>query len=84
MGSRQAHRKEPELLDDERVRDHAFKCISMLLPKLPTKHNYKVIFMTRPIEQVLKSQRAMKLRLSTKGATLDDEQLGRGLLAHPG
>jgi hypothetical protein len=36
--------KEPELLDDERVRDHAFKCISMLLPKLPTKHNYKLIF----------------------------------------
>ena len=74
--------KEPELLDDEALNGHAVKCISMLLPKLPAKHDYKVIFMTRPIEEVVRSQRAMITRLNTQGAALDEEQLRRGLAAH--
>jgi LPS sulfotransferase NodH len=54
----------------------------MLLQQMPLKHNYKVIFMTRPIEEVAVSQRAMISRLATKGAELDNEQLQRGLKMH--
>jgi hypothetical protein len=54
----------------------------MLLPALPTKHQYKVIFVLRPIAEVVASQRAMTTRLGTKGANLESEQLVRGLRAH--
>ena len=74
--------KKPELLDDKAVEGHAIKCISMLLPAMPAKHQYKVIFMLRPIAEVVASQRAMTCRLGTKGPSLDAEQLERGLRAH--
>jgi hypothetical protein len=70
--------KKPELLDDAKVEGRAIKCISMLLPALPTKHRYKVIFMIRPIAEVMASQQAMTSRLGTKGASLDHDQLERG------
>jgi LPS sulfotransferase NodH len=54
----------------------------MLLPRMPLKHNYKVIFMTRPIEEVVRSQRAMIDRRATKTAELESAQLQRGLRAH--
>ncbi len=74
--------KRPELLDDNKVNGRAIKCISALLPALPTHHHYKVIFMLRPIAQVVASQCAMLARLGTKGANLDPEKLGRALRAH--
>lgn len=74
--------KKPELLDDPTVEGRAIKCISMLLPQLPTRHQYKVIFMTRPIAEVVTSQTAMTTRVGTKGAQLDRAQLERGLRAH--
>jgi predicted AlkP superfamily phosphohydrolase/phosphomutase/tetratricopeptide (TPR) repeat protein len=74
--------KKPELLDDPAVEGRAIKCISMLLPALPEKHQYKVIFMLRPIAEVVASQQAMTNRLGTKGANLESEQLERGLRAH--
>jgi tetratricopeptide (TPR) repeat protein len=74
--------KKPELLDDESIQGKAIKCISMLLPSLPGKHQYKVIFMMRPIAQVIASQKAMTSRLGTRGASLDHDQLERGLRAH--
>ncbi len=74
--------KKPDLLDEEGLEGRAIKCISMLLSKMPTKHSYKVIFMTRPIEEVVVSQRAMVNRLATRGAELDTEQLQRGMTAH--
>ncbi len=74
--------KKPELLDQENLDGQAIKCISMLLERMPLKHNYKVIFMTRPIEEVVVSQAAMLNRRATKGASLDDDQLERGLTAH--
>jgi predicted AlkP superfamily phosphohydrolase/phosphomutase/Flp pilus assembly protein TadD len=74
--------KKPELLDDEAVAGRAIKCISMLLPAVPQKHQYKVVFMLRPIAEVVASQRAMTTRLGTKGANLEPEQLERGLRAH--
>jgi len=74
--------KKPELLDDEAVAGRAIKCISMLLPALPEKHQYKVVFMLRPIAEVVASQQTMTKRLGTKGANLEPEQLERGLRAH--
>ena len=74
--------KNPEILDGQGLDGRAIKCISMLLQKMPLKHNYKVIFMTRPIEEVVASQNAMVNRLTTKGAELDPEQLQRGLRGH--
>ena len=74
--------KKPELLDDAKVEGRAIKCISMLLPALPTKHHYKAIVMIRPIAEVMASQQAMMSRLGTKGASLDYDQLERGLRAH--
>jgi len=74
--------KNKELLDDKTVEGNAIKCISMLLPSLPTKHQYKVIFMLRPIAEVVASQRAMITRLGSKGANLEPPQLERGLRAH--
>jgi len=74
--------KKPELLDQEDLNGCAIKCISMLLPRMPLKHNYKVIFMTRPIEEVIVSQSAMVKRLETKAAELDSAQLKRGLRGH--
>ncbi|MGH7983807.1 MAG: alkaline phosphatase family protein [Candidatus Udaeobacter sp.] len=74
--------KNKELLDDQTVEGHAIKCVSMLLPSLPTKHQYKVIFMLRPIAEVVASQQAMTTRLGSKGANLEPSQLERGLRAH--
>ena len=74
--------KHPELLDDEAVNGRAIKCVSMLLPRMPAKHDYKLIFMRRPIAEVVASQQAMTTRLGTKSADLDSEQLARGLRAH--
>ena len=74
--------KKPELLDDPVVEGRAIKCISMLLRYLPPQHQYKVIFMTRPIAEVVASQAAMTTRLGTKGADLEPQQLERGLRAH--
>ncbi|MGI8890225.1 MAG: alkaline phosphatase family protein [Chthoniobacterales bacterium] len=74
--------KKPELLDDEALEGRAIKCISMLLPRMPAQHHYKVIFMTRPITEVVVSQKAMTTRLGTSGADLEADQLERGLRAH--
>ena len=74
--------KKPELLDDEAVAGRAIKCISMLLPALPEKHQYKVIFMLLPIAEVVASQHAMTTRLGTQGSNLDPAQLELGLRAH--
>jgi sulfotransferase family protein len=74
--------KRPELLDDDAIAGKAIKCISMLLPKMPAKHHYKVIFMMRPMEEVAKSQRSMIKRLNSSGPVLDEAQLLRGLAAH--
>jgi tetratricopeptide (TPR) repeat protein len=74
--------KKPELLDQDGLDGCAIKCISMLLSRMPPKHNYKVIFMTRPIEEVVRSQRAMIDRRAAKTAEIESAQLIRGLRAH--
>jgi predicted Zn-dependent protease len=43
----------------EQAAGKATKVISALLPHLPPRHRYTVIFMTRPIEQIARSQQTM-------------------------
>jgi len=74
--------KKPSLLDEEGLDEKVIKAISMLIPKLPKKHSYKVIFMTRPIHEVAASQATMIGRLGTAGADLDHQQLTRQLVNH--
>ena len=46
--------KRPLLI--EQAHGKATKVISALIPALPPKHKYKIIFMTRPVEEVVASQ----------------------------
>ncbi|MEZ6093784.1 MAG: alkaline phosphatase family protein [Pirellulaceae bacterium] len=70
----------PEII--ERAEGKATKVISMLLPFLPHTHRYKIIFMLRPIDEVVASQRKMIERLQTEGAKLDEADLVRNLTLH--
>jgi len=74
--------RHPELLDGDDMNGRAIKCLSMLLRSMPAHHDYKVLFMTRPIDQVIASQTRMIQRLATDGARLEDRDLMRGLTSH--
>ncbi len=74
--------KKPDLLEGEEFSCVAIKCISMLLPKMPTHHNYKVIFMVRSVEEVVASQSQMIRRRNTQGAALDEQSLLKSLTIH--
>lgn len=43
----------------EQAKGKVVKIISALLPSLPVKHRYKIIYMTRPVTEVVESQWAM-------------------------
>ena len=47
----------------EKARGRVVKVISMLLPSLPSKHRYRILFMARPIEEVAASQEKMRAAL---------------------
>ncbi len=49
--------KNPRLL--EQAKGKVVKVISALLPCLPTRHRYKIVFMKRPVEEVVRSQWTM-------------------------
>ena len=53
------------------------KVVHLLLMDLPGDHRYRVVFMRRPLEEVLKSQTAMLQRQGQAGANLSPEQLGK-------
>ncbi len=53
-------REHPELLRE--AGGKAVKVISMLLPFLPRRHRYKIIFMDRPVQEVQASQQKMLAR----------------------
>ena len=52
--------KDPRIL--EKAKGQAVKVISALLPSLPGKHRYKILYMVRPVAQVVNSQWAMLAR----------------------
>ena len=53
--------KNPEVLDS--AEGKAVKVVSSLLPKLPAGHEYRIVFMCRPLEEVISSQDRMLSRL---------------------
>lgn len=58
------------------------KVISLLLPSLPSRFSYKVIFMERPLAEVVASQAAMIQKLGTQGSALAPEAMARALENH--
>jgi len=56
--------KNPRLI--EQAEGKAVKVVSALLPSLPGKHRYTIIYMVRPTEQVVDSQWAMLARQGTQ------------------
>jgi hypothetical protein len=55
--------KDPTCIDE--TEGKVVKVISYLLPALPPNHQYRVIFMQRPLAEVLKSQEEMLKRRGT-------------------
>lgn len=58
------------------------KVISQLLFALPPAHDYRIIFMQRPLAEVVASQSEMIRRRGTTGAALAPAALIAGLQAH--
>jgi len=60
----------------------AVKVISSLLMSLSGSHEYRVLFMTRPLEEVVASQAAMIVNLGTRGSSLPAQTMMAALRAH--
>ena len=56
--------------------------ISSLLFALPIHRKYRVLFLLRPIEEVVRSQAAMIERLGTKGPAVGESMMAAALKAH--
>ena len=56
------------------------KIVAPLLPRLPSGREYRVIFMERPLAEILASQRAMLARLGKTGANTTDAKLAQTYL----
>lgn len=72
--------KEPGCID--KAEGKAVKVISQLLFALPVGHDYRIIFMQRPLPEVVASQAEMIRRRGTTGAPLPEAALIAGLKAH--
>ncbi|HEX5430624.1 MAG TPA: hypothetical protein VFW83_01555 [Bryobacteraceae bacterium] len=55
----------------------AVKVVHLLLPDLPANYAYQVILMRRPVQEILKSQRAMLDRAGRRGAAIPADLLAR-------
>ena len=72
--------KQPALIDQAEGR--AVKCISQLLLALPVSRSYRIIFMERPLPEVLASQAEMIRRRGTTSAPMDDRALLKAFEGH--
>ncbi len=59
------------------ARGKAVKVITQLLPALPMKFHYRIVYVERDLDEVLASQRRMLARDGNAGARMSDEQLRR-------
>ncbi len=64
------------------ARGKVVKVISMLLYYLPSKYEYKIIFMQRNMDEILASQAAMLLRKGKQGKDISDEELSVKFIKH--
>ena len=60
----------------------AVKVVSALLQYLPPQHTYRIIFMQRPMQEILASQTVMLQRRGTQGGTADDSALSTAFGQH--
>ena len=51
------------------------KVIAQLVPRLPTGHEYAILFMNRDLDEILSSQTAMLARLGRQGGAADPQSL---------
>ena len=58
------------------------KVISQLLPSLPARHEYRVIFMQRPLPEIMKSQDEMLKRRGTFDASVDHAPIEEAFQRH--
>jgi len=72
--------KQPECIAE--AEGKVVKVISQLLFALPAKHEYQIIFMQRPLAEVVASQAEMIRRRGTTGAALPPGALIAGLGVH--
>jgi hypothetical protein len=59
------------------ARGKAVKVITQLLPALPMKFHYRIVYVERDLDEVLASQRRMLARDGKAAARMSDEQLRR-------
>src|SRR2546428_4587887 len=60
----------------------AVKVVSALLQYLPHQYTYKIIFMQRPMQEVLASQAVMLERRGAQGGKADEQTLGAVFKQH--
>jgi hypothetical protein len=72
--------KEPSLIAE--AEGKAVKVISQLLLSLPDVHEYRVVFMQRPLPEVLKSQDAMLRRRGTLEPAVDTSPIEKAFQRH--
>jgi hypothetical protein len=72
--------KEPALIGE--AEGKVVKVISQLLLSLPDGHEYRVIFMQRPLPEVLKSQDEMLRRRGTLEANVDSSPIEEAFQRH--
>jgi len=73
----------PRLFEEtEGLQERVIKVVSAQLAYLPVEHSYKVVFMMRPLMEVMRSQRKMIERRGTSGATRSEEELLADLREH--
>ena len=73
------HEKAPKLRQEnkwlEEARGKSVKIVAQLLPWLPPRHSYRVVFTRRDLDDILRSQKRMLADGQTGGAELEDEKL---------
>ena len=74
--------KQPELLDEPGLEKLAIKIVSPLLAALPPQHRYRVIFMSRPVGEIARSQARMIARRGATGAGGSEGEIARALARH--
>ncbi len=72
--------KDPELIAEAEGR--VVKVISQLIPSLPSDHEYRVIFMQRPLPEVLRSQDEMLRRRGNAELIVDASAIAEHFQRH--
>jgi hypothetical protein len=72
--------KEPGLIAE--AEGKVVKVISQLLFALPAAHDYRVVFMQRPLAEVLKSQEEMLRRRGTHDPSVDQTVMKQAFQSH--